>query len=160
LNGPIPANALVGGQKRALVFYYPADRELHIQGTSDGDVNGSATGPETIWDVWLHADDTLYPKFTTTHEAGLLDTIYIDTTTYKDAHIRMYTDVGAMDVLVQSNRGATINVVVQAFSGVNNQLSSWSPPLLPDSTTAKLVFPGGSTTPIGLTNFQVTLPAR
>ena len=159
LNGPIPANALVGGLKRALVFYYPSDRELHILGSSDGAVGGTSDR-ETVWDISLHSDDTLYPKFISTHEPGFLDSIWIDTNTYKDAQIRMYTEVGSVEAVVQSKPGAIISVFVQAHSQLMlGTVPGTFPALLADSTTAKLVFPGGSTTPIGLTTFEVRLPA-
>ncbi len=64
LNGPLASSQLVGGQRRALVFYFPADRQLHILASSDGAVSGTYDR-ETVWDVTVTSQNVLY-EFRTT----------------------------------------------------------------------------------------------
>lgn len=160
LNGPLEANQLVGGLRRSLVFYFPSDRQLHILASSDGAVSGTYDR-ETVWDVTVSSANEIYPSRTTAAENGFRDTIWLDTSTYKYAKVRLYTDVSATEVKIQSDPGAVVAVSVTAYSQIisNAAAAGIFPSLLSTSATGALLFAGPSTVPIGKTTFFVRLPA-
>jgi hypothetical protein len=160
LNGPLAANQLVGGQRRALVFYFPADRQLHILASSDGAVSGTYDR-ETVWDVTVASQNVIYPSKTTASENGFRDSTWLDTTTNKYARIRIHTDVASSEAKIQSDPGAILAVTVTAYSQVipNAAASGIFPSQLPASVTGGLLFAGPSSAPIGTTTFLVRLPA-
>lgn len=160
LNGPLAANQLVGGQRRALVFYFPSDRKLHILASSDGAVSGTYDR-ETVWDIDVTSRIELFPFWSTRAENGFYDTLWHDSSPYKHLRFRLYTDVGATEVSVQSDPGAVLNVTVTAYSQIipNAVAAGTFPAALSASATGALLFAGPGTAPIGTTTFRVRLPA-
>jgi hypothetical protein len=160
LNGPLASNQLVGGQRRSLVLYYPADRQLHILASSDGAVSGTYDR-ETVWDVTVSSANEIYPSRTTAAENGFRDTIWLDTATYRYAKVRLYTDVAATEVKFQSDPGAILSVTVTAYSQIipNATVAGIFPSQLSAAATGALIYAGPSTSPIGKTSFFVRLPA-
>ena len=160
LNGPLANTQLVGGQKRALVVYFPADRQAHFLASSDGAVSGSYDR-ETVWDIDVSSSTEIFPSWATPAENGFRDTLWHDSSPYLHLKYRIYTDVGSTECVVQSAPGAILNISVTAYSQIipNAAAAGIFPSMLSSATTGSLIFAATRAAPVGTTTFQVRLPA-
>ena len=162
LLGPV---TLTGGTVRGALFFLAQDRSLHIVASSDGAAGQTTVGRETIWDIQITSPDSTSPSFISRSTVvGHRDTLsyywdLYDPSTPKYAiHFRLTEISSASEVRVAASSGALLTISVNVHSGVDDNTVGWSPPYLPEDTTARLLKLGTNQAVVGKTSFAVRMP--
>ena len=161
LLGPV---TLTGGTRREALFYFAQDRSLHILASSDGAPGQSTVGRETIWDIQITSPDSTAPSFVSrSNDPGLSDTLsyYWDLSNPSvplyAIHFRLKTISGAPEVRVAAASKALLTISVVAHSGIDDNTVGWTPPLLPDDTTAGLIKLGLNQVSVAKSTFEIRM---